>query len=319
VGNVSSDTGRFAIIPEWILCSEIGGTALRLYGVLALHADYDSGRTKILRKTLAKKVGCSVDTIDRALKELDDIGAVDSTHQYRENKQEPNLYRIYRVKPGTEPFRLHNDDQSDLHPAWKAAYEWVEEEGVGRKDAAGVGRKDAAQNETNLEREQSNPSAATSSPQPEKVRDPVWDTLVEFFGEPTTPGEKSDFGKTVRDIKAAMQNGYDERDLGGPGGMSWSDYVSKEITRRVESVDEQYRSHRSLRNRWTEMGLKGDPPDEGDANGRTPDPEMEPCLYCAGTGHVHYIDGAAHSIEGDSGEPGVTICKDCGGTGDGTY
>jgi hypothetical protein len=42
----------------------------------------------------------------------------------------------------------------------------------------------------------------------------------------------------------------------------------------------------------------------------------EACLYCAGTGYLHYIDGAAHSIEGDSGEPGVTLCKDCGGTGE---
>jgi N-terminal phage replisome organiser (Phage_rep_org_N) len=47
------------------------------------------------------------------------------------------------------------------------------------------------------------PPAPASLPVKARPRDPIWDTLVELFYEPMTPGEKSKIGKVVHDLKKA--------------------------------------------------------------------------------------------------------------------
>lgn len=143
------------------------------------------------------------------------------------------------------------------------------------------------------------------------ARNVIWDTLVEFFGSPSTPGERSDFGKTVKEIRIALaaDDPYPASHAALTGSTwlpaTWDEFAEREIRRRVESVDEQYRSHRSLRNRWTELGLKAEPADDADLpDAADPDPDDEPCLYCEdGTGLM----------------PDGSPCLDCGGTGKGSY
>ena len=66
----------FSITPEWVLYADITSNAVRLYGVLQRYADKDSGECHPSRKTLADKCRLSLSSLDRALIELVDIGAV---------------------------------------------------------------------------------------------------------------------------------------------------------------------------------------------------------------------------------------------------
>lgn len=73
--NISADN-YFCIIPEWVLYSSISSNAVRLYGTLQRYADKDSGQCHPSRKTLADKCGLSLSSLDRALIELVELGAV---------------------------------------------------------------------------------------------------------------------------------------------------------------------------------------------------------------------------------------------------
>jgi hypothetical protein len=73
--NISADN-YFCIIPEWVLYSSISSNAVRLYGTLQRYADKDSGQCHPSRKTLADRCGLSLSSLDRALIELVELGAV---------------------------------------------------------------------------------------------------------------------------------------------------------------------------------------------------------------------------------------------------
>lgn len=213
-------------------------------------------------KLLAERTGLSETTVRSKLKHLVEDGLIEKVSRYRANgSQTSNAYRLLMPPPpgaeGAHPPEPMPQEEPLLEPV-------------------------------------SEPSATVSPPQPRNI---VWDTLAELFGSPVTPGEKADFGKTVRDVKAAL-----EAEMPPLPDNDWDHYAEVEIRRRVESVEEPYRSHRSLRNRWTELGLKAEPADAEEPDALTPDPIDEPCLYCDGSGLIQ-------------SEP----CKDCGGTGQGTY
>jgi hypothetical protein len=72
----------FSIIPEWVLYAPISANAVRLYATLQRYADKDTGACHPSRRTLAAKCHTTTKTVDRALKELVDIGAV-VMHQRR--------------------------------------------------------------------------------------------------------------------------------------------------------------------------------------------------------------------------------------------
>jgi hypothetical protein len=65
----------FAIIPEWVLYSDISANAVRLYGVLNRFAN-SRGHAWPSRKTIADLMRVSVATIDRAKEELVEVGAL---------------------------------------------------------------------------------------------------------------------------------------------------------------------------------------------------------------------------------------------------
>ena len=93
---VTAET-RFAIIPEWVLFARISPNAVRLYGVLARHADKDEHFAIVGRAKLAEQMRCEVKTIDRAMNELMGIGAVSVEHRSDPNNPLhllPNRYRL---------------------------------------------------------------------------------------------------------------------------------------------------------------------------------------------------------------------------------
>ena len=95
---------RFAIVPEWVLFAPISATAVRLYGVLARHADKDEHFAIVGRRKLAAQMRSSVLTVDRAMGELGRIGAVSIEH--RDDPANPlhrleNRYHLAVVPPET--------------------------------------------------------------------------------------------------------------------------------------------------------------------------------------------------------------------------
>lgn len=70
---------RFAIIPEWVIDAPISDRAKVLYALLGRYAGQE-GHAYPGRRVLADRLACSTDSIDRALRELTDVGAVTIEH-----------------------------------------------------------------------------------------------------------------------------------------------------------------------------------------------------------------------------------------------
>lgn len=91
---------RFAIVPEWVIDADIGDCAFRLYAVL-LRYGQSSGVRMPSRATLARRLHKrSVDTVDRAMKELVAAGAV-LVERRRDGRQNlTNRYHVRTSGPG---------------------------------------------------------------------------------------------------------------------------------------------------------------------------------------------------------------------------
>ncbi len=90
---------RFAIVPEWLLDADVSDTAIRLYAVL-LRYGQSSGARMPGRATLARRLHKrSVDTIDRAMRELVAVGAVTVEHRYASGRRLTNRYHLNAHPP----------------------------------------------------------------------------------------------------------------------------------------------------------------------------------------------------------------------------
>ncbi len=91
---------RFSIVPEWVLDADVSDAAVRLYAVL-LRFGSSSGQRMPSRRTLAERLRKkSVDSVDRALKELVAIGAVEVTRRVRDGVNLTNRYLVRSTRPG---------------------------------------------------------------------------------------------------------------------------------------------------------------------------------------------------------------------------
>jgi len=90
----------FSIIPEWVLYGDISAVAVRTYATLRRYADNTTGECFPSRKTLAMKVRCSIKTLDNAIHELEEFGAIQATRRRRESGNwTSNLYVVYTSAP----------------------------------------------------------------------------------------------------------------------------------------------------------------------------------------------------------------------------
>jgi len=151
---------RFAIVPEWVLDAAISDAAVRLYAVL-LRFGQTSGARMPARSTLARRMHKkSTDTVDRAMRELVELGAVVVQHRFDRGQRLTNKYLVRTSRP--------RDNASDTT-------------GGGRTDAA---TPTAAP---------SLPGAATRAPQGEGGRTVAVRVAAsvrhnpEFFTESSTP------------------------------------------------------------------------------------------------------------------------------------
>lgn len=81
--------GPWAPVPAWIIHHpEITDRGLRLYAVLMLMSSADNSTAFPSRRKLGEVMGCSVDKIDRCLRELVKIEAVEVSHRFRAGTNE---------------------------------------------------------------------------------------------------------------------------------------------------------------------------------------------------------------------------------------
>jgi hypothetical protein len=75
---------KYAIVPKWVSESDLSDRAIRLYVILANHANNTSRHSHHGRKRLAEECRCSESSLDRAMKELVAHGAVVVKPRYDE-------------------------------------------------------------------------------------------------------------------------------------------------------------------------------------------------------------------------------------------
>lgn len=97
--SVKSDTGPFALVPEWLLRMGLSSRAVHLYAVLSRCADNDTRRAFPSRDFLRQRLGCSVKSIDRTLSELRDARAIGIKPRRDTTGQHSNLYTVHRAAP----------------------------------------------------------------------------------------------------------------------------------------------------------------------------------------------------------------------------
>jgi hypothetical protein len=86
----------FQQIPNWVFESTISSTAIKLYLLLRKNGDNKRGTSYWSRKKLAEQLGTSANTMDRAKKELIDIGAICQINRKTPNGDwTSNLYHIH--------------------------------------------------------------------------------------------------------------------------------------------------------------------------------------------------------------------------------
>lgn len=100
---MTSDVGRFGIVPLWLIESSVSDRAVRLFGVFAAKFADNDGMAYPSRATLAGAMGLDDQkSIDRAVKELRDVGALKISARVGERGgRTSNLYQLCYAKPTT--------------------------------------------------------------------------------------------------------------------------------------------------------------------------------------------------------------------------
>lgn len=92
---------NFAMVPEWVLYSDLSAQAIRVYAVLNRYANDKTGHAFPSRRTLAERARCSPATLDRGLRELEGFGAIEVAARRdpkREDRQTSNDYLVRQMR-----------------------------------------------------------------------------------------------------------------------------------------------------------------------------------------------------------------------------
>ncbi len=180
---------RFAIVPEWVIDADVGDCAFRLYAVL-LRYGQSSGARMPSRATLARRLRKrSVDTVDRAMKELVALGAVVVERRHDGKQNLTNRYHVRTTAPGRSGAARSAASRVGLTDAAGAA----------PSRAATPGRSPAA---TPAAATRPNPESLTQELPPPPVREVAVDGL-----------DFTNLAKSCRDLR---------RSLGLPTGL-WTE------------------------------------------------------------------------------------------------
>lgn len=198
-GPLRTDSGPFSIVPEWLLDdATVSDGAVRQYAVLARHADKGDGVAFPARSTLARRLGCSVDTVDRRTKELLAAGAITVEHKFTERGDHTsNTYRVLRV-------RARADAATCTDPATPP------------QGGGDGGRADAAQNESQPEPESSDDTSAAKAAAGSKRQrktDPRSDALVREWWDAQSPKPTWNYLAARGIVSTALKRNWSEAQI----------------------------------------------------------------------------------------------------------
>ena len=102
-GSLHVEDPPFALVPEWVIDTDISDAAFRVYSLLLRYGN-TSGQRMPSRKLLAVRLHRSVDTVDRAVRELVDTGLLRVEHRRAGRRNLTNRYHLTTHDPdGTGP------------------------------------------------------------------------------------------------------------------------------------------------------------------------------------------------------------------------
>lgn len=99
-GSLVVEDHHFAIVAEWVITAQVSDAAFRVYSML-LRFGNTSGRRMPSRALLAARLHRSVDSIDRALRELSAAGIVRVEHRRTGRVNLSNRYHLRTTPPET--------------------------------------------------------------------------------------------------------------------------------------------------------------------------------------------------------------------------
>jgi len=104
---------RYSRVPDWLL-GAVSPRAYMCYGALSSFADYDTGKAWPGRKAIAKKMGCTLPTVDKALSELEEAGAIRIERRTTDSQApESNVYWVFFYK-NDQPLVAEGGSQENL-------------------------------------------------------------------------------------------------------------------------------------------------------------------------------------------------------------
>lgn len=160
----------FSIIPEWLIEANVSDSAIRVYSALCRFADKDNGSCFPSHMTIGKKCNKSVSAVKRALKELENVGAITIEPRFIDDKgQTSNLYTVKYISTKNE---LGGQVNNELDPSSNSDYKL-----------------------------ESINDSHTIKQLEKKEKSKIRMTLLEHLGyKPATQSEKNNFNKTVKEL-----------------------------------------------------------------------------------------------------------------------
>lgn len=237
---ITSET-YFAIIPEWILDADISAGAVRLYGILNRYAGGE-GTCHPSRRTIAGRMHCHPNTIDRHLRELVELGALVITPRYDDRgDRTSNDYQL-RTTPLTMRGDTHTDSDgltaqcdtpltTDVGTPLTTSGEENQSQLEPKENVGGTIVPPSA----NV------PNSETPRCRARTPRDDLWDTLVACLGfSPTVGRAKSSWGKAVTDLTTL--------------GATAEDINTRAERYRTRFGDDRFVHPRNLVDHWDYLG-----------------------------------------------------------------
>jgi Helix-turn-helix domain len=141
-GSLHVEDQRFAVVPEWVIDTELPDAAFRLYALLLRYGN-GTGQRMPSRATLADRLHRSVDAIDRAMHQLVDAGLVRVEHRRAGRQNLSNRYHLRTTDPALPDAGGTGDRTSAAITDGTTACARTSEEESCRRSAATPGRDPA--------------------------------------------------------------------------------------------------------------------------------------------------------------------------------
>ena len=110
-GSLLVEDQRFALVPDWVIGAEPSDAAFRVYSLLLRFGNGSDWRMPS-RRLLAGRLYHSIDSVDRAMRELEAHRIVRVEHRRRGRENLTNRYHLRTTDPSMPQTRRSNSGRS---------------------------------------------------------------------------------------------------------------------------------------------------------------------------------------------------------------